>query len=326
MIEISPNPPSQVSSNGSKGKTLRTAIFKRAASLVSLRNVFFLLFVGASIALFWSPFMMLFDYSMRRGHQYDQYSFTLLIPLMAIALVYMERRKIFAKVQYGFVSGAILLTIGAVIGWYGSRAVGTVGPEESLSIAILGLVIFWMGGFVLCYGRFAGSAAKFELLFLLLTVPLPSALLTDPVGFVRSGSADFASFMFHILKVPVFRNGFIFALPGLTIEVAKECSGIHSILALFIISLLASHFSFLAGWKKVILALLVFPIVCLTNGLRITVLALLSAYVAPWIIHSSLHRDGGILFFLLGFFLLMLSLRFMKRSEVSVRASSGEEK
>jgi exosortase len=275
------------------------------------RNVTFLILVALSIIIFWGPLKTLFDYATRQEHKYDQYSHTLLIPLVSLALAYSQRKRIFGKVQCGIRTGGILFFIALAVYCFGWRRAGTLGQEVSLSIAVLGLVIFWIGGFVACYGCQAFRTGSFAMLFLLLTVPLPAALLNGPVTFVQEGSADVASFVFGMFGVPVFRNGVYFTLPGLTIEIAKECSGIHSIFALFIVSLLAGHFTQLTVWKKVVLVILIFPIVCLTNGLRISALALLTAYVDPRIISSSLHREGGFLFFGLAMVLLFSALCLM---------------
>lgn len=323
MTDQTPNPsPLPLEGNPSRAAPA-AAPSEHSSALISARNALFLSLVVVSAAVFWTPLRILLDYSLRGGHQYDQYSHTLLIPLVSIALAYSERKPIFASVRYAFPAGGMLLLTSLTLDWFGRRTLGATRSEVSLSITILGVVIFWMGAFVVCYGRQAFRAGSFALLFLLLTVPVPTALLNGPVTFVQQGSADTASLMFQMFGVPVFRSGLFFTLPGLTIEIAKECSGIHSILALFILSLLAGHLSRLAGLKRLILALLVFPIVCLTNGLRIGALALLSAYVDPRIINSSLHRDGGILFFLLGLGLLMSCLHWIRKVKLPGRAREG---
>jgi hypothetical protein len=46
---------------------------------------------------------------------------------------------------------------------------------------------------------------------------------------------------FKLFGVPVFRQGFRFSLPGVEIEIAKECSGIRSSVALYNTGLLIGH-------------------------------------------------------------------------------------
>jgi exosortase len=107
----------------------------------------------------------------------------------------------------------------------------------------------------------------------------------------------------------------MFSLPGISIEVAKECSGIHSTLALFIVSLLAGHLFLSSGWKKFVLVLFALPIVCVTNGLRIAVLTLLAVYVDSSFMYGSLHRGGGIGFFLLALLFLSAILHLLRKGE-----------
>jgi exosortase len=298
----------------------------RGAPVIALRDVIFLSLVILSIAIFWTPLRVLFQYLTQWQPEHLPSSYCLIIPLLGGALVYFERERIFTSVQYAFRAGGILLALGLTGDWFSRRATGTIGADNSLALAVLGLVIFWIGGFALCYGPQAVRAAKFALLFLALTVPFPPTLIDPPIVFVQHGSAEVASVIFGMVGVPVFRQGLFFTLPGLTVEVAKECSGIHSTMAIFIISLLAGHLTPLANWKKVFLALVIFPIVCFTNGLRIAIITLLSVYVDPRFINAGIHRNGGILFFLLGLSLLLLCFHLMRKINFPRQARAGEGK
>src|SRR5207244_11592806 len=104
-----------------------------------------------------------------------------------------------------------------------------------------------------------------------------------------------------------------FALPGVTIEVAKECSGIRSSLALLVTSLLAGHLFLRSGWRKSVLVLAILPLLVVKNGIRIVTLSLLSIYVDPGFLTGSLHHEGGIIFFLLALILLAPVLWFLQR-------------
>ena len=94
--------------------------------------------------------------------------------------------------------------------------------------------MIWIGAFALCYGSRVARAAAFPLLFLLLMVPLPEAVLDKTIYLLQLGSTEIACLLFKVCQVPVFATGFILSLPSVSIEVAKECSGIRSSVALFI--------------------------------------------------------------------------------------------
>ena len=73
------------------------------------------------------------------------------------------------------------------------------------------------------------------------------------ISILQKGSADACYALFRLIGVPVLRNGFRFALPGVEIEVAEQCSGIHSGLSLFIAGLLAEYVLLRGAWKKALL-------------------------------------------------------------------------
>jgi exosortase len=148
-------------------------------------------------------------------------------------------------------------------------------------------------------------------------VPIPDFVLNQAIFWLQSGSAEVSHAFFELMGVPVLRNGFIFSLPGVNIEVAKECSGIRSSLALFITSLLAGHLFLRSTWTKVVLALITLPLLVIKNGIRIVTVTLFSIYVDPGFLTGSLHQQGGILFFLVALAFLTPVLRLLQTSERS---------
>ena len=133
--------------------------------------------------------------------------------------------------------------------------------------------------------------------------------------FLTSGSAEAANGFFKLTGVPVLREGFTFHLPGMNIEVAKQCSGIRSSLSLVITCIVAGELFLQTGWKKLILVLLAIPITIIKNGLRIATLSLLGTYVDPRILSSDLHERGGIPFFILALLVMAPILFWLRKTE-----------
>jgi exosortase len=99
-------------------------------------------------------------------------------------------------------------------------------------------VVFLNGGFILSCGLHTFKAALFPLLFLIFVIPIP--LMDGFIYFLQVGSTEFTNLLFTASGVPVFlREGFFFHLPGMSVEVARQCSGIRSSLALLITAILA---------------------------------------------------------------------------------------
>jgi exosortase len=273
------------------------------------RHVWFGVLCVASGIAFWNPLSAL----VRLAYNSDYYSHTVVVPVLAGFLVYRERKAIFSGSHTSLRMGLPLLLAGILVPVLEGSGWLPVGGQEAFTLTILSVVLLWMGGFALCYGGPAFRRALFPLLLLLLTVPLPLTAMDDFIHLTRVGSTEVASGIFTIFGVPVFRHDFLFALPGVSIEIAKECSGIHSTIALFVLTLMAGYLFLRPAWKRALLLLFVFPIVSLTNGLRIATLTLLADRVDRNIFNTPLHRDGGILFFLIACSLIWLVLRLISK-------------
>jgi exosortase len=162
----------------------------------------------------------------------------------------------------------------------------------------------------------AARAALFPLAFLLFMVPLPPILLAGVVGGLQRASAELSAAVFGLLGVPLYREGFVFALPGLTIEVAAECSGIRSFMALVVTSVLAVHLVLRRAWTRTTLLLLLAPLAVAKNAVRIVGLSLLAIHVdRGFVTGSALHRYGGIPLFITALVVLAGLLALLVRAE-----------
>ncbi len=280
-------------------------------NVFSNRSACFAILLGSTLAAFWAPLSRLIRFSFQQEH----YSHIILIPLLSAAVFSLERKRIFSHVETRWGPGLGLLLAGTLFYWFGRRDSASPSENDQLSIAMLCIVVVWIGAFVLCYGLRTLRAGLFPALFLFLMVPIPDSLLNQAISSLQTGSAEVTDAAFQLLGVPVLRTGFIFLLPGVTIEVSKECSGIRSSLALLIMSLLAGHLFLRSVRTKAVLILATLPLIVLKNGVRIVTLSLLSIYVDPRFLTGSLHRDGGILFFLFALTLMAPVLLLLQKSE-----------
>ena len=155
----------------------------------------------------------------------------------------------------------------------------------------------------------------FPVAFLYFMVPLPDAFVHWMETMLKLGSAEIAGWFFEISGTPVLRDGVIFQLPGITLEVAQECSGIRSSWVLFITSVVASYLLLHSPVRRAVLLAVVIPLAILRNGFRILVIGLLCAHIGPHMIHSVIHESGGPLFFALSLVPLFLLLWWLRKGE-----------
>src|ERR1700728_382494 len=292
--------------------TSTTAMRTLAAN--SRRHAMFVAFIVISSLAFYKTLSAVIRYSLASS---DSSSHIVLIPIISFFLLYLERKRIFSITRTSIAFGAGLALLAIFLYWLGNRSSFTEQGNWQLSLETLCVVLIWIGGFLLCYGFAALRAAAFPLLFLLLMVPLPDVILDRAVYALQSGSTEISYLIFQLVGTPVSRNGFLLSVPGVTIEVAKECSSIRSSIALFITCLLAAHLYLRTAWKKLVLVILGLLLSVVKNGIRITTLTLLSVYVDPGFLSGRLHKQGGFVFFLLALLILLPVFLWMEKSDKS---------
>jgi exosortase len=298
----------------------------RVGPIFAVRDAAFLVLVGLSVAWLWPPLSTVIVVSLRYS-QYEHYSHVVLIPLISAVLVYLDRGAIFARVAYAPGWGGVLMLAGVALSWI-ARSGPVTDPEQIfVSLAMLGLVLLCAGAFLLCYGMDALKAAAFPVAFLLFMVPLPPFLLHSTIVSLQKASTEVTYVLFKVVGVPVYREGFFFWLPGLAIEVAEECSGIRSFLALTITGVLAGHLLLRTGWARGTLALAMLPIAIVKNAVRIVVLSLLAIHVdKSFITGSVVHSRGGIPLFFVTLLVVGGVVWLLQRAEAGWAGRAGRVK
>ena len=254
----------------------------------------------------------------------ELHSYIPLIPLVSFYLVWLQREKLPRASAPARKLAAFFCACGrGVMAWWWSAS---FAEENYLSLAMLAWLFFLAAAGCEFLGGALMRAAAFPFGLLIFTVPFPIFLRNGIEAGLQHGSAKVADWMFALSGLPVFRDGMNFKLPGMSLEVAPECSGIHSTLVLFITSLLAAQMFLRRPWHRAVRVLAVIPLALARNGFRILVIGELCTRIDPEMINSPIHRHGGPLFFvlsLLPFFLLLYFIRKSERPRVSRPLSSS---
>jgi len=275
------------------------------------RNLIFVVFSIIVFMIFYVPLRDLWVLS----SDDELYSHIFLIPLISAYFIYLKRREIFQNVSYSFSAGFVVLITGTMLYVVGMSQGFKLSQNDYLSLMTFTAVLAWIGGFILFYGMESVKSNLFPFLFLFFMAPIPGMIVERAISFLQIGSTEVSYGLFKLSGIPILRDGFIFHLPGLSIEVAEQCSGIRSSIALLITSIMAGQLFLKSAGRRIVLALVIIPITILKNGLRIVTLSLLGVYVDQEILSSSLHKRGGIPFFFLSLIFLGAILWLLRRSE-----------
>ena len=294
-----------------RGSAVWIASLGRAAAFAGM--------ICVSVLVCWQSIVLFSQAAWSDG----QSSYVLMILPVSLCLLFLEHRPNM-PIRSSWLSGGVLLFCAIAIGRWGAVHSSGPGASGNQSVTMLALITFWIGALLLCYGTEAFKALHFPLLFLFLMVPLPAPVLERAIHFLQSGSTEVAYLLFRLFGVPVRQAGFVLFLPGVNIEVAEQCSGIRSSMALLVTSLALSRFYLKSGWSYGIVGISVLPLAMFKNGLRVFVLSSLAIYLDPSWLEGSLHRSGGVLFFALALAVVIALIAWLRRLESSAETLLGK--
>jgi exosortase C (VPDSG-CTERM-specific) len=249
----------------------------------------------------------------------DLQSHIVLIPFVSLYLVWLRRMEIahLTRVRGSSLAAALVLlgSALAIAGVWGKSVGGTLVQEDSLCLLVVSYVVMVWASALFLYGNAVMWSLAFPAGLLLFLAPIPKSIEIGLEHFLQRGSAEAAAWLFNLAGTPLVRDGTIFRLPGLTIEIAPECSGIRSSFVLFLTSLLAGYLFLQTPWRRALLTLWVLPLGILRNGFRIFTLGMLCVHVDKQYLDSWVHHKGGPLFFVLSLIPFYLLLVWLRRSE-----------
>lgn len=256
----------------------------------------------------------------------ELHSHILLIPVISVYLAVTQRDGLPKASQRSLVGFAVfgLLAVGVffvprLAGWLGGWSAG-----DQLAQSITCYLLLIVGSAYLTLGKSWLRQLAFPFAFLIFMIPMPDGLVVGLEEFLMRLSADLSEGLFRLIGTPVFRHGQVLQLPGMTLEVARECSGIRSTVVLFITSLLASYMFLKSGTHRLLLVAMVFPLGILRNAIRVVTIGLLCVHIGPEMIDSWVHHRGGPLFFAVSLVPLFLIAAWFRYRENRSARSDGE--
>ena len=272
------------------------------------RNRLFFAMVAVSVIVCWHWLVAL----LRLAYSTERYTHVLLVLPVSICLAVRQGLK---GVRCTFASrpAMVLLLLAFALRW--TAHVKTATSDSGLAFGIASLVVCWIGLVIWIYGVDAFSQLRFPLLFLLLLIPIPQVVVDKCILALQMASLETTGLLFRLAHVPVLKNGFVLSLPKMDIEVAKQCSGIRSALMLWLAALVLSHLYLRQLWSKVLFVVAVIPFAIAKNAVRIFSLSMLAVRVDPSFLYGSLHRNGGVVFFVLALTCMMIFLTVLRNAE-----------
>ena len=278
---------------------------------LSSRSWLFLGLILAPVLFAWHPLASTFQLSIKN----DEYTHILLVIPVSLAFILIEWKLVSALERTQLARGLFLLFVAIAIAALTLVALPQDISDLRLSISMLAIVTWWIGSFVLVFGTRVARSLIFPLGFLYCLVPLPAFALNQIIKLLQQGSVFSAWVLFAAAGVPISQDGLMMSIPGLTIEVAKECSSIRSSLMLLVTTVVLAQLFLRSPFRKALIVAIALPLSVAKNGLRIFTIAMLGTRVDSRFMTGRFHHQGGIIFFVIALLIVILALHLLERGE-----------
>jgi len=244
--------------------------------------------VGASlvfIAFLWSYWPNV-KYLWNLWQRSDEYSSGLLVPFLAIYILWSRRNDIADCSVRPCIWGLF-----AFVAAQGIRLFGLLfmyGSAERLSIAlsIAALVL-------LLFGWQLFRKISTVLLFLCLMLPWPNRVQAAVTLPLQRWATSSAVFCLETMGYEVIQEGNIIHIGSATVAVAEACNGLRMVTAFFVISGLVVLLVKRAWWEKLIVLASSLPIALLCNTTRLAITAIAFTFVSGEHWEKIFHDFGG---------------------------------
>ena len=248
----------------------------------------------------------------------DEFSYCYFIPLIFLYLIYDKKGVFNSAAVNPSLKGLWLVGASIVLYWIGELA----GEFYSLYLS------FWLLIIGICWSHWGWRKVKvvgFPLFFLLTMFPLPNFIFITFSAKLKLLASQLGVSLLQLFGFPVFREGNIIDLGYTQLHVIDACSGLRSLNSLVVFGLLLAYLSRMAVWKKMTLVISSVPVAIITNGFRITMVAILYKFFGDQVTETFFHEFIGWSMFVIAMILLLVE-KWILQNTLSGNSTAPEHK
>lgn len=185
------------------------------------------------------------------------------IPFLVVGLFWWKRRELLdSRLQVWLPGGAILIFAMLL------HILAYMVQEPHFSILAMFIGVYGLMG--MAWGTEWLRKSVFPFFLFIFSVPLGAhaAIITFPLRLLVTQLVAAVS---HLIGIGVIRAGTQLSDPSgsFQYDVAPACSGIRSLVAIFLLATVYGFFTFRSPWKRLLMMVLAFPFAVLGNFLRL---------------------------------------------------------
>jgi len=247
---------------------------------------------------------------LREWQRNDDYSAGQLVPLVALFLVWRERKTLGECVLRPCWCGIALLILAQLARIFGLLFMFQSIDQYSLGLTIAGLVL-------MVAGRQVFRRVSWILLFLFLMFPLPGRVHNMISGPLQTMATTGTVYILEAF-ITVSQQGNVVTLNDtVDMAVVEACSGLRMLMAFIIVAAFMAYMVKRSRWQKAVLFLSSIPVAVMCNILRLCVTAVLFLLASTEVAEKFFHDFAGLVMMPIAVMLMFGELWLMDKLTIS---------
>jgi exosortase D (VPLPA-CTERM-specific) len=255
-----------------------------------------------AIALCWEGVTLMVDYWLDR----EEYSHGILIPFIALYLVWQKQPELSRLPFSGAWAGFALTLIGLAVFYAGELSSLFTIVQYGFLVLVYGLILSLMG-----WRPFLIVAIP--LLVLSFMIPLPNFLYNNLSAKLQLLSSEIGVAVIRAFGISVFLEGNVIDLGTYKLQVVEACNGLRYLFPLMTLGFIVAYLYRAAFWKRAIIFLSTMPITVLMNSFRIGVIGVMVDRWGQSMAEGFLHDFEGWVIFMACFAVLFFEMWLLMR-------------
>ncbi len=216
----------------------------------------------------------------------DEYSSGLLVPFLAVYVLWSRRRQIISCNIKPSLWGLPVFLTAQAMKFFGLFFMYSSLERLSIVVSIAAMVL-------LLFGQELFRKVFTVIVFLCLMLPLPYSVHNSLILPLQGWSTSSAVFCLETIGYDVVQEGNIIDINGTTVAVAEACNGLRMVMAFFVIGGFVVLLSKRMWWEKLIIFVSGLPIALLCNTIRLAITAIAFTILKGEYWEKIFHDLGG---------------------------------
>lgn len=233
-------------------------------------------------------------------------SYGILVPFISFYFVWGKKEKLKMAVISNSSLGLVVFIASLLLYLVGYAGGIAILQRLMIVLSLVGLITY-------IFGKEIYSILAFPLYFLFFMVPIPESIVNIVSFPLQTYATIISSKIIQLCGIPVYREGHMLFFTETQLEVAEACSGIRSISALLMLSVIFMSQCNNNKAMKTIIILSSVIIAFVANIFRVSGTGILAHFFGAGVARGFLHEFSGMAVFAVGFVMLFVEYKLLNR-------------